>query len=167
VSLAGQRLQTGRYTLLPRTLTFLRRPGQVLLMRVPQGRGAWAGRYNGIGGHIEQGEDPLTGAQREIREETGLTPGPLELAGVVIIDTGTRPGIGLHVFSGQALEGDLRASGEGQPEWIALEDLDRLPLVEDLPVLLPKVLSRSEREAPFSALYRYDSDGRLSIEFAK
>ncbi len=136
-------------------------------MRVPEGRGAWAGRYNGIGGHIEQSEDPLTAARREILEETGLTAAALRLVGVVIVDTGTRPGIGLHIFTGPAPEGDLLASAEGQPDWIALADLERLPLVEDLPILLPRILSFSEGEAPFCAVYRYDADGRLTIEFAQ
>jgi len=33
----------------------------------------YAGKYNGVGGHVEEGEDPMSAAVREIREETGIT----------------------------------------------------------------------------------------------
>jgi len=65
MSLDGQRADPDRYTLVPRTLTFLFQADQVLLLKVD--RGGWAGLYNGIGGHLEQGEDPLTAAVRELR----------------------------------------------------------------------------------------------------
>ena len=135
-------------------------------MRVPQGRGAWAGRYNGLGGHIEQGEDPLTGARGRCREETGLSPGLSDFLASSWLTQGPGPAsasTSTRVEHRKGLCAPVRAGQNGSP-W---QDLDRLPLVEDLPVLLPKVLSRSDGQAPFSALYRYDLDGRLGIEFAK
>jgi 8-oxo-dGTP diphosphatase len=167
MSLPGQRIQPNRYTVIPRTLTFLTRPGQVLLMRVPTGKGAWAGLYNGLGGHIEQGEDPLTSARRELLEETGLPPVDLRLSGVVLVDTGSRPGIGLYICTGQLPDGVVRSGPEGSPEWINLSDLHRLPLVEDLPALLERALSIQPNAPPFSAAYTYDAEGRLDIHFAE
>ncbi len=41
MSLAGQRLQLDRYTIIPRTLTFLRRKDEVLLIRLAANRGDW------------------------------------------------------------------------------------------------------------------------------
>jgi 8-oxo-dGTP diphosphatase len=165
MSLAGQRLQPDRYSVIPRTLTFLTRPGEVLLMRVPPGRGAWAGRYNGIGGHIERGEDPQSSAAREVREETGLVVEDLRLRGVVLIDTGDTPGIALYLFTGEGPAGAPAAGAEGTAEWVRTSELARTPLVEDLPTLLPLLLEMPDR--PFSAIYTYSETGTLEIRIAE
>ena len=164
MSLAGQRFDPGRYAVIPRTLTFLTRPGEVLLQRVPPGRGAWAGLYNGVGGHVERGEDPLTSAHREVREESGLTA-DLTLRGVVLVDTGEAIGIGLYVFHGESPSGQLQPGPEGSLEWVAFADLPNRPLVEDLRVLLPRVVGADDSPI-FSAVYRHSEGGRLNIQFA-
>lgn len=165
MSLAGQRVDPKRYTVVPRTLVFLTRPGEVLLQKVPPGRGAWAGLYNGLGGHLEAGEDPLTGARREAREEAGLEVESLRLRGVVIVDTGAAPGIGLYIFSGVVASDPAGPGPEGDLEWIRTSDLARIPLVEDLPTLLPRLLDPTA--PPFSAVYAYEDGGALRIRFAE
>ena len=165
MSLAGQRLQPDRYTIVPRTLTFLRRQDQVLLMRLGSNRGAWAGLLNGVGGHVEPGEDPLRSARREIEEETRLSANDLRLVGVVIIDTGSSPGIGLFVFVGKVEHGEPQAGTEGTPEWIPIDEIEETSLVEDLPVLLPKALASYQGAPSFSARYEYDETGQLHIRF--
>jgi 8-oxo-dGTP diphosphatase len=167
MSLAGQRLQSDRYSLVPRTLSFLLRDREILLLRLPSDRGDWSGLYNGIGGHIEQGEDALTAARREIREETGLVPWQLRLCGVVAIDTGKDLGIGLYVFVGEVKEGEIQVSLEGEPKWIPLERLEQTPVVEDIPSLLPKAIDSYKSRIPFSALYQYNAEGELSIKYAR
>ena len=68
MTLAGQRVSKDRYTIIPRTLSFLVHEETVLLIRIREDRGAWGGKYNGVGGHIEPGEDPLSAARRELVE---------------------------------------------------------------------------------------------------
>ena len=46
------------------------------------------------------------------------------------------------------------------------EALRNVPLVEDLPALLPAVLAQEPGRAPFSALYRYLADGKLDIHIS-
>lgn len=168
MSQAGQRLDPTRYTIVPRTLSFLLRGDQVLLLRVPQDRGEWAGRLNGLGGHVESGEDVLRSARREIREEAGLTPGDLRLCGVVHVDTGRVPGIGLYVCVGTVPEDvHLQPGSEGELVWIRLEELPSHPLVDDLPTLLPRALAAFDRHTTFSAAYHYGPDGALEISFAE
>lgn len=165
MNLAGQRLNGKRYSVIPRTLSFLLRENEVLLIRLPKDRPGWGGQLNGVGGHIEQGEDPISAARREIFEETGLTPSNLKLCGVVIIDTGDQTGIALYVFIGEIDAGQPIESPEGIPLWISLEELDKQHLVEDLPILLPRALSSYHIGQPFSALYSYNDAGELTTTF--
>jgi 8-oxo-dGTP diphosphatase len=167
MSLAGQNPQPGRYTIIPRTLSFLLSGGDVLLIRLPEDGSAWSGCLNGVGGHIEQGEDPLSAARREIVEETGISPLGLTLSGVVIVDIGSKTGVGLYVFIGKAPDGaEIRAGQEGTPEWISLKALEQHDVVEDLPALIPRALTSYKENMPFSAVYTYDQEGNLSIHFA-
>ncbi len=155
-----------RYTVIPRTLIFLTRGDRVLLLKGAPTKRLWANRYNGLGGHVEQGEDVLSAARRELREEAGLDEVSLRLVGTVSIDPGQPPGVLLFVFRGEAPSGwEPISSPEGQPEWVPVAALARYPLVEDLQVLLPKVLAQRPEDPPFAAVYTFDGQGRLQIRF--
>lgn len=166
MSLAGQRIQANRYMVVPRTLTFLLRDDHLLLIKLSDSRGAWAGLHNGIGGHIEKGEDPLTSAQREILEETGIVARDLRLCGVMIVDVGSNPGIGLYVVVGQADPHPLTPSEEGTPLWVPLDAMQDIALVHDLPLILPRALQAYRTGLPFSAITSYDSSGEMHLQFA-
>jgi 8-oxo-dGTP diphosphatase len=164
MSLDGQRLDTSRYQLVPRTLVFGLRDGKVLLQQVPQGRGAWAGLWNGIGGHVERGESPAQAARREFREETGLELAELRLAGQVIVDLGASPGIGFSVFAATVGAGTAKSGVEGVLRWFDPQTIPPDSLVEDLPTLLPRALAFLSGAPPFTAVYRYSSKRELTIE---
>jgi 8-oxo-dGTP diphosphatase len=161
---AGQHPNASRYTVIPRTLTFLTRPGEVLLIRVAEHKGAWAGQLNGIGGHIEAGEDPLTAARRELVEEAGLRARRLRLVGTIVIDVGQSPGIALCVFVGES-DGIPQASAEGQPLWVPLEQLGRHQLVEDIPEILPLALRCFQDGMTFTGIYRFNPGGQAVRTF--
>ena len=156
---------TGRYSLIPRTLIFLISGGRVLLLKGSPEKPRWAGLYNGIGGHIEPGEDVLSSAHRELKEETGLSRPGLWLCGVITVDTGKEVGIGLYVMRGEC-PGEIEiTSTEGKLEWFDENQINQIPLVEDLHTLLPHVLAMHPGDPPFSAHYSYEENGELQISF--
>jgi len=160
-----QGLFPDRYQVIPRTLIFVTRPGQVLLLKGSPHKKLWANRYNGIGGHIEKGEDVLTAAERELREEAGLVTSGLRLCGTLIVDADDRVGIAIFLMKAEYVQGKIKASPEGFPEWVALSEISKYPLVEDLPEILPKVLAMEPGESPFSARSYYDEGDKLRIVF--
>lgn len=153
-----------RYSLIPRTLIFPIDRERVLLIRGASHK-SWAGLYNGIGGHIEPGEDILTAARRELREETGLSVAKLWLCGTITINTGQETGICLFVFRGEETQGNPIESKEGVAEWIPIMEVYTYPLVEDLPALLPRVLGAKTYTPAFSGHYTFNKDRTLEITF--
>lgn len=160
-----QGINRQRYTVIPRTAIFLRRDDSYLLLKGAPTKRLWANRYNGLGGHIERGEDALSAAKRELFEECGLIA-DLWLCGTIIVDTGQNPGICLYVFSGENFQGTLQPSNEGTPEWIPFSRVAELPVVEDLPVILARIQHMRHGDPPFAARSFYDADNKLNVIFS-
>lgn len=165
---------TNRFKAILRALIFSTHEDKVLLIKGGQHKRLWAGMYNGIGGHIESGEDVLSAAKREFTKETGIELTDIWLCGIIMIDTKTNPGILVFVFRGVFPELpvalDLPTKGhqvEGICEWIPISSIYKLPLVEDLPVILPRILAAQRENNPFYAIYAYDERDRLVIKMSE
>ncbi len=152
-----------RYAIIPRVLVFVTRGDDILLIKGSPTKRLWANLYNGIGGHIEKGEDILSAAKREFVEETGLKLISPWLCAVITIDTGTPTGIGMYVYRGSASDGKLKHSNEGELEWIPYEQILNLQVVEDLPVLIPRIMDIKKGDQPLSIHYRYDNNKKLVV----
>jgi 8-oxo-dGTP diphosphatase len=165
---AEQHVNRDRYQIIPRVLIFAMRGEEVLLLKLAPRHGKvtrWTGKYNGLGGHIERGEDPLSAAHRELKEESGLSA-DLFLCGTLIVDVGENPGIGLFIFTGEVTAGELIETHEGTPEWIPWARLGEYPLVDDAPILLERIRSMRRGDPPFSARSYAGDDGQLVVVFA-
>lgn len=136
-----QRKGNESYAIIPRVLIFLTHGDEILLLNGAPDKKLWAGKYNGLGGHVEPRETPYQAAVREVYEEAGLQVESLNLRAIVHITLPQPPGVMLFVFVGESARTTVCASREGIPVWVRRSDLDTLPLVEDLPQLLAGIES--------------------------
>jgi 8-oxo-dGTP diphosphatase len=163
----GADATSGRWLVIPRTLCFVLNGDDVLLMKRASHKRVFPNQYNGVGGHIERDEDPYTSAKREIFEETGLNVRDVRLRAVYNIDAGEATGIMLYVFTAISDQRDgLAESSEGTLHWIPLERLNEYDLVEDLPLIIPKVAKMGEYESPYFIHVSYDENDQIQMRFA-
>jgi len=162
---SDQGVSTDRYQVIPRTLIFITWGASVLLIKGAPSKRLWANRYNGLGGHVERGEDIHSAARRELFEEAGISAASLLLVGTVLVDASEQTGICIFVFKGEYDGGPLKPSMEGSLAWVKTDDLERLALVDDLKILLPRVLAFTPGDIPFSARSFYDPGENLCVEF--
>jgi 8-oxo-dGTP diphosphatase len=165
MSKSDQGVSATRYKVIPRTLIFVTKGDEVLLLKGAPSKRIWANCYNGLGGHIERGEDVITAAKRELFEESGLKIEELNLCGTVMVDAGDDIGITIFVLKGEYHSGDVVPSSEGTLVWVKKSEWHENEMVEDLPTLLPQIIAFQKGDRPFSARYRYSDDEKLIIEF--
>jgi 8-oxo-dGTP diphosphatase len=156
----AQGIDTDRYRVVPRTLVFVRDGERVLLQRRAPDRRVFPGRLNGLGGHVEAGEELAAAARREVREEAGLELAELELAGLLHVTEPAAPtGVLVVVFTAApadpaaAAAAPAHPSPEGELRWARLADLEPEALVPDLATLWPRLWPEGDkRRRPFLAL---------------
>lgn len=163
----GAEATQGRWLTIPRTLCFVLNGDDVLLMKRASHKRVFPNQYNGVGGHIERDEDPLTSALREIKEETGLAVRDVNLRAVYNIDAGQKTGILLFVFTAAADSRDVPLEAdEGTLHWVNLDHIHLLDLVEDLPQILPRVVHMKQGDMPLFVHVSYDQDDNILMQFA-
>ena len=127
------------------TLCYIERNGCYLMMhRVRKAVDENAGKWIGIGGHLEPGESPEECVLREIREETGLAVRDLRLRGVI---TFILPDWGdelTFLYTARSDEGEPGECPEGDLAWIPVEKTLSLPLWEGDRVFLPLLRERAD-----------------------
>jgi 8-oxo-dGTP diphosphatase len=151
------------YTPILATLGYVLSPDQrrvLLIHRNRRPEDAHFGKYNGLGGKLNAGEDVVSGMRREVREEAGLECERMCLRGTI-----SWPGFGKHgedwfgfIFRIDGWSGGpLRENAEGTLEWVEVERVLGLPLWAGDRHFLPLVFERTDRQFHGVMPYR---DGR-------
>ncbi len=104
-------------------------------------RGLGAGKINGVGGRLEDGESPLEGILRETREELGIT----------LIDPINRGELHFQFLDGYSLfctvfvasrfDGTPIETDEAEPLWFEIQELPFDEMWEDDKLWLPQALA--------------------------
>lgn len=117
------------------------------------------GKYNGVGGHVERGEDIAACMKREILEETGLTVESMRMRGTMVwADFGPSKEDWLgFIFVVDKWSGTPFADNEeGTLSWERIDSLDSLPMWKGDRLFLPLVFSQDPRQ--FHGYMRYEGD---------
>ncbi len=126
------------------------------------------GKYNGLGGKMETGEDIASCMRREIREEAGIECESMRLRGTL-----NWPGFGKcgedwlgFIFIIDRYRGEpLEANPEGNLEWIERERLMELPMWEGDRHFLPLVFDDDPRA--FHGVMPYKNGRMQSWAFSR
>ena len=138
---------------IPYCLVYLKSHGKVLLIRKSQGR-SHEGEWIGLGGKLEPGEDPVSSAVREFREESGLTLADPKLRGTLICIDEVQCGI-VHIFTGTRWSGSMSESEEGELGWHIIQDLPTMvDLAKHQRLFLDRVLLDNEHFYSGIAIYQ-------------
>ena len=121
------------------------------------------GKYNGLGGKLGPDEDIVSGMQREIQEESGLSADGLALRGTI-----SWPGFGKggvdwfgFIFLIDSWHGEIHEGNhEGTLEWVPLSSIPDLPLWPSDHHFLPLVFDGDPR--PFHGVMPYENGQMLS-----
>lgn len=118
------------------------RDGKVLLAQ--RGKPPLTGIWSLPGGHIEPGEKALEAAQRELREETGITAdlkGLVDVADVILChdDGSLYAHYVISVFYGLWLSGEARPESDSMAvEWVGISELSERPMTEGTAAIIER-----------------------------
>jgi len=151
------------YTPTLATLGYILSPDKRKVLLIHRNRrpdDAHFGKFNGLGGKLDRGEDVVACMRREIKEEAGLECDEILLRGTV-----SWPGFGKQgedwfgfIFRIDRWRGQPHTDNpEGVLEWVDVEQLLGLPLWEGDRYFLPLVFQDSVRQFHGVMPYR---DGR-------
>jgi 8-oxo-dGTP diphosphatase/2-hydroxy-dATP diphosphatase len=88
-------------------------------------RGFGAGRWNGFGGKVVEGETVEDGARRELLEEAGVVAEDLKEVGIIDFMFENDPKIlEVHFFKASKISGKPKETEEMKPKWF---HIDKIP----------------------------------------
>lgn len=140
------------------TLVIIHWDGKVLLGMKKRGFGA--GRWNGFGGKVKEGETIEAAAKRELQEEAGIEAVGLQKIGLLNFEfMGKEDTIEGHIFSASEIVGLPTESEEMKPQWF---DTDKIPYAEmwpDDPYWMPFLLTGRK----FVGRFKFGEDGGKTV----
>jgi 8-oxo-dGTP diphosphatase/2-hydroxy-dATP diphosphatase len=95
-------------------------------------RGFGAGRWNGFGGKVEEGESIEEAAVREVKEEAGIEVSDLNKVGIIEFEfkDGSKT-LEVHIFKAGNFSGEPIESEEMKPEWFYIDEIPFMDMWPD------------------------------------
>ncbi len=137
----------------PTTLCLLVRDDKILLAMKKRGFGV--GKWNGIGGKVQEGETIETAAARETEEEIGVVVDPVKMEKVGNIefyfkDKPDEWNQQMHIFLVKDWRGEPKESEEMAPKWYLHHEIPFDAMWPDDKHWLPMVLAGKKVEGKFN-----------------
>ncbi len=136
--------------MLETTLCLLKKDNEILLAMKKRGFGE--GKYNGVGGKIENGETPEEAMLRETQEEIAVTPVKYEKVGFLEFDEyykGKKEKVAFHLYIVNEWNGTPTESEEMNPTWFDINDIPYDKMFPDDKYWLPLILEGKKIKAYF------------------
>lgn len=138
------------------TLVMVVQPQRILLGMKKRGFGA--GRWNGFGGKVQQGETIEEAAKRELWEESDLTTDALQKIGNIKFEfVGSTELLDVHIFRTDAFKGEPSESEEMRPEWFSLDEIPYEGMWPDDRIWLPLLLQKKK----FLAYFKFEGHDKI------
>lgn len=126
------------------TLCYIEQDGKYLMLyRNKRKEDVNAGKWIGIGGHLEEGETPEECLLREALEETGLKLKEFKLRGKLHFYMDDIFEIS-YLYTCNSFEGELIECDEGELQWISKNRILELPLWKGDYLFLNKLLEEED-----------------------
>ncbi len=143
------------------TLVYVEKGDSYLLLhRIKEEGDVNAGKWIGLGGHLEEGETPLDCVKREIKEESGLLVKKARYLGKIDFLNAKYPTERMYLYKVTSFEGEVGECDEGVLEFVEKERMYSLPMWEGDRAFLPYL---EENKPPFYMLLTYEGDRLTDI----
>ena len=130
------------------TLCIIHQHPKVLLGMKKRGFGA--GRWNGFGGKLEEGESIEESIKRETKEEAGIDINNLNRIGIIEFEFENDPKIlEVHVFKAENFVGEPTESGEMKPQWFYIDEIPFSKMWPDDIIWMPLFLKGKKFKGKF------------------
>lgn len=144
------------------TLCYLERNDEYLMLhRVKKHHDENAGKWIGVGGHIEEGESPEGCVRRETLEETGLVLGSCHFRGIVDFYSDVWENERMFLYTSDDFSGNEKECDEGILKWIPKAEIMNLNLWEGDRIFLKYL---KEELSFFHLELHYEGDKLVSSE---
>lgn len=146
------------------TLLILRKDNKILLARKKRGFGF--GKWNGVGGKVEEKETPEEAMIRETQEEISVTPIEYEKIGIIRFVEYVKEELttnDMHLYIATKWQGVPKESEEMQPKWFSINNLPWEEMFSDDKYWLPLVLKGKKLDA----FFEYDKNWNLQKQKVK
>lgn len=138
------------------TITYIEKNGCYLLLhRVKKKEDINAGKWIGVGGHLEEGETHVQAMKREVLEETGLTVTKYHYLGYIDFLNDAYPPERMYFYKVTGFSGEVKECDEGVLEWVRKEKMMSLPMWEGDRSFLPLLEEDLPGKIRMSVIYHH------------